>query len=455
MKGLAEGLSRLLAMRGLPVGGRLSVSLDADQEVRGLDEWIERLRESRSIGDSRQPQSIDVDVLWSRWQSTRPDLRSFSKREIRALCWDRRAANDHEFVLAIGGHEQYANSTGLLRGLWHAHQQHWRLATADRVEKMLWAQSKKRGTHPRWLSALLATREILDERAPNALMTRVGRAWRNAPEVLHSYGVREEGQLGSIALRQIRGAWLADVEANRSSPSVAQILQEGVGGVLRPDSTSPEVFRGAVELLMSLTSGSSKAYRDAIAAWILSEPRLGHPLRVKTRGHWVGISEKAKRLAVQLFAARDLKIFFDVLIGAEHDPQRRRMFWEPYAHSEQLTDFAIASDYHDKRRILATLGGSHADVASLESAPSDYSAFIMQFEGHHRITVVEISKPNNAMYLFSTADFEARVGSIQRLRFSLHALKDQGVGRHVHGVDWRGKFSLLLARYGVYAGISG
>ncbi len=233
---------------------------------------------------------------------------------------------------------------------------------------------------------------------------------------------------------------------------MAEIILDGVDGLLHVENTPAEAFRAAVEQLLRMTEGAPKPYRDAISAWILSESRLGHPVRVRTRGNWVGISERSKRLAVQLYAARDLKVFFDVLIGSADDAQERRPFWEQYAYSPQLVDFAIACDPVDKARILASHGSQVADVAWLENAPEGHSAFIMQFEGAERITVAEISKANNAMYLFSTVDFEARVGSLQRRKFSMKKLKDQSVERYTHRGEWHSRFAGVLRQYRVYPG---
>jgi hypothetical protein len=79
---------------------------------------------------------------------------------------------------------------------------------------------------------------------------------------------------------------------------------------------------------------------------------------------------------------------------------------------------------------------------------------VMRFIGKRDLTVVEMSKANNAMYLFSTETFEQKVGSIADARFSFRALKDtvNSLARRAHREPWQQRFSQELADFGILPG---
>jgi hypothetical protein len=163
------------------------------------------------------------------------------------------------------------------------------------------------------------------------------------------------------------------------------------------------------------------------------------------------MSEAARQAAVQLFAARDLRVFFDILIGNLQDYQHRRPFWEQYVESPQLVDFAIACDSDDKRKLRANWREGTPDVADLWGAPAGHSAFIMRFRGREDVVIAEMSQPNKAMYLFSTATFEEKVGTLDGRAFHYDMLRSEppAKARWVHRGNWHSAFGSNLRRYGV------
>lgn len=444
----------MLASLSVKPTGKLAVLLDVDQELKRFEYRLAQMRKARPLGDSTAPTRVDVDALWVKWVSVKPDLRPFTKKELRALCWDRRAAGDESFLFAVRGDDYLAGNIRILRGLWHSHQRDWKMPTATTIERMLRKRATGPSAHASCLQRVWQEPALLSDSAPDALVRRVSTDWASVRMHLEQVGVTPEGQLGQKALQKMRDAWLDEVRKLRGDGDVDRLIRAGEKGLVVPDLTSPEQFRLVVQALMLQINGAGKPYRTSIARWIVEEPRLGHPVRLKTRSNWTGISDGAKKLAIQLFAARDLTLFFEVLIGAGADHQDRRPFWERYAYSPQLLDFAIASDPSDKQRLISKLGKDGGDVAKLTFAPESHSAFIMRFSGREDITIAEMSKANNAMYLFRTDNFEHAVGSIEKRAFQFSKLKDKANSiQHLsHSTYWHERFETTLRQYGIYPG---
>jgi hypothetical protein len=78
----------------------------------------------------------------------------------------------------------------------------------------------------------------------------------------------------------------------------------------------------------------------------------------------------------------------------------------------------------------------------------------MRFIGREDIIVAEMSKANNAMYLFETDAFESYVGELASARFNYHALKskDYSEARWIHTGGWQYRFAERLVAYGVRPG---
>ena len=457
MQRVLAALQRLTSASGVNEGGRLARALDPSDELQEFDQRLRRLREQRAYDESARPPVVDIEALWQRWTRVRPDLSSFRLREVRALCWDARAAADRQFVESLVTAGYIPSRLPMLRGLWHVHQAAWRLSTAPRIEAQVKAAAARPGYRPRWLESMRQHPDVLSVTAPEVLERALGDDWE-VETVLRPFGVTPEGTLGQRVIDAVIERWLREVIRRSTIDDSCVIVHEGHAKLMPATVLELERFRRVVERLLLQVPKGSSPYRSAVAALILSDERLGHPKRVMTRGNWIGLAEEAIRIAVQLFAARDLKAFFEILIERGADEQRRRPFWERYVASPQLVNFAIACDREDMRRLNARAPKERASAANLVDAPDNHSAFIMQFKGRHDVTLVEMSKANNALYAFSSADFEAYVGSLEDRHFRFRSLKDKALmlARWAHNpsYDWYGKFAERLASFGIYPGRS-
>lgn len=452
---IRDVLERLKAETRLPLSRRMTAQMDPDVELGELERRLAIIKSTRQLGEASAPPKLDVDALWRRWERTRPSTEAFGRRELLALAWDSRAAADPAFIGALVAAGLVPARARFLRGLWHVHQQAWRLPTADHIEALIRGALGKSDTAPRWLRLIDEHPQIVSTKAPEALVAKIGTAWRHGLSSLEPVGILPNGNLGQLVLERATKAWLEAVAMGRDQPGVEEQIADGVSGLLPGESTSIERFRRCVEVLLKAVPGAPLQYKSAITKLILDDPRLGHPVRIGTRANWVGVGARERGIAVQLFAARDLQAFFEVLIGNVDDYQRRRAFWERYVESPQLVDFAIASDTYDKKRLLARLGKDRASVATLVGAPDEHSAFLMRFSGRQDIVVVEISQPNNAMYLFDTTVFERVVGDIDKHRFAFHELKSRTHAlhwmSHVAG-SWHDRFASVLNGLGIRPG---
>lgn len=458
MDRLARALTRLSAYAAVSsVDGRLRNPLDPSVELSGLERRLTAMRDRYSYGSAVEVPRLDLEALVFRWQRSRFDVTQFSMRELRALCWDSRMVEDERFIRAIESIPKLAGSARVLRGLWYAHERQWRLRTAPLIEQLILDRKHAGGLVPGWLRTLWQHKDVLSSAAPKALASRAQTDWRSARSGLTQAAVTPDGALGTAAIDAMMSHWIADVLAQRTSADAVATFNAGHDGLLAEPRLPMGLLRMAVELLVGAVQGQKQEYRSRIAEWIIADSRLGHPARRRTRGNWAGISERVRQLAVQLFAARDLGAFFQVLIGSGEDYQERRRFWERYIDSPQLVNFSIASDLYDRQKLIANLGKDRVEVAQLLNAPDNHSAFMMHFRGNVDIVVVEISKANNAMYLYLASAFEEHVGELQDDRFTFKQLKNQDLHqeRRSHSLNWHRNFEWILRRYGVAPGTRG
>lgn len=456
MQRLANALAELRAVSQVSVDGRLAGTLIPEQELAEFERRLTKMRAARSFADADTPPTVDVDALIARWRAQRPSLDGFMRREVRAMCWDARTASDPVFVKALGRIPVLGSNARLLRGLWYVHERLWRLPTSEGIEQLISHQATDVRVTSRWLREVRESPGVLGASAPEAIARKTEVNWRAAWSNLERLGITPDGNLGTLTIDSMVKRWVAETLSFRKSSRGAEAFEAGYQGLLSHTRIGRPHFLFAVEELVGGVDGASKDYRERIASWILSDKRLGHPARVRTRGNWVGISSRTRQLAIQLFAARDLGAFFEVLIGASFDDQRRQPFWHRYVNSPQLANFSIASDRSDRQRLVARLGREQADVAELIGGPAQLSAFIMHFSGREEIVVAEMSKANNAMYLYDAQVFEQRVGSIQESsRFRYGALKNMKLmlDRHSHTTGWHDTFENVLRRYGIFPGI--
>jgi len=450
-------LARLRAARATPIDSRLSTHLDPDTELEGFERRMEVIRQRPSSSDFEKPPTIDLQELVARWHIGRGDITQFTRREIRAVCWDPTMAGDKNFVAAIASNPAFATNARFLRGLWFAHERRWRLSTANEIENLINSYKLLNGSPPRWIRKVWETSGVLSKDAPAALASAAKADWRAARSRLELMAITADGMLGTRAVEAMIAQWTEALARTRVAEEGVELFDAGHEGLLSDRKLPTALFMECVEQFVGAVSRIGEPYRQRIADWIVSDERLGHPARRRTRGNWAGISEKTRQLAVQLFAARDLGAFFQVLIGTRDDPQSRRRFWERYVDSPQLINFAIASDDNDRRKLLASLGKDRADVARLRDAPTDHSAFLMQFRTReYDIVIAEMSKENNSMFIYNTAAFEEHVGELQDFQFTFRELKSKSVSfdqkRHVG--EWHGRFAVFLAYYGIYPGKS-
>lgn len=455
MQRVLAALERLRSAAGVAEGGRLGQLLDVTTELREFDLRVKQLREQHAYDDVSQPPVVDVERLWRQWIDVRPEVSSFRLRELRALCWDVRAATDERFVKSLIAANFIPQRLPMLRGLWHAHQSAWRLATAPRIEAQVKAAARRSGYRPRWLESARQHPEILSTRAPQLVGRLLGERWEVEP-VFRAFGITPDGQLGRQIIEAAIERWMREVIRRSTVNDSCVVVHEGHAKLLPPSVLDLARFRRVVERLLLQVPKGTAQYRAAVATLILSDDRLGHPKRVATRGNWIGLADDAIRIAVQLFAARDLGVFFEILIASGDDEQRRRSFWERYVASPQLVNFAIACDPEDARRLKARTHGERTTAAFLVDAPDNHSAFIMQFRGRTDVTVVEMSQANNALYVFESDEFEDHVGSLEERSFSFLALKDRGLmlDRWTHRWPWHERFRDALSQFGIYPGQS-
>ena len=455
MQRLADALAQVRAMSQVSVDGRLARTLNPDEELAEFERRLTKMRSVRSLADAETPPKVDVDALIARWRAERPSLEGFTRREVRAMCWDARAASDPEFVRTLERISTYASNARFLRGLWYVHERQWRLPTSESIERLISQQAADARVTSSWLREVRQSPGVLGGSAPEAVARKTETNWREAWNNLQRLGITPDGSLGTLAIDRMVKRWVAEALSFRKSSRGADAFEAGYHGLLSHPRIGRPHFLFTVEELVGGVDGASKEYRARIASWILGEERLGHPARVRTRGNWVGVSARTRQLAIQLFAARDLGAFFEVLIGASFDDQQRQPFWQRYVNSPQLVNFSIASDSNDRQRLVARLGRDHADVAKLIGGPAQLSAFVMHFSGRQEIVVAEMSKSNNAMYLYDARMFDKGVGSIQESsKFQYHSLKSTSLmlNRYSHTTGWHDTFESILRHYGIFPG---
>jgi hypothetical protein len=433
MDKVQNALTRLRAMSDVGFDGTLLVPPDPDRLLAGFREALRRIGAKADQTSSTPPATEDVDALWEQWQRSRR-LEGFTRRQLRALCWDRRAAGDNEFVRRLESDGLLPQKTNLLRGLWFAHQQFWRLPTAGRIEQLvqLSAQSPQ-GAAP-WIEAIMRTPRVASADAPAALGSLIG----TDP---------------AIVRRLFDQAWLGRVIKTLWNESVDAVFNPGTEQLMHPDVASPDVFREGVELLLAATETAPRI-KDGTAKWVVGDLRLGHPHRIANAGNWAGFSDKSRQIAVRLIASKEIADFFDVLMGGSADTQNRKAFWLAYANSLQLVNHVVACDYYDLRKLRQRWGKEHGGASWLTDAPQEHSAFIIHFRGKIDLVAVEFSKPNNAMYLYTMEQFERHVGTFSATRFGFHKLKNtvHSLRRMNHVAGWGSSFSSELAASGIYPG---
>lgn len=431
---------------------------DSERELETFSHIMTRLRATLGGDGVKAPIGIDLDALWARWRpEAQSPLASFSMRELRALCWDRRAVSDARFLLALETAGYIPAKLGFVRGLWHVHQQHWRLQTASALEAMFIRAGQQTGHRPKWLRAALELPALFTTEAPQAFGRKLFGDLAATASTIERFGLTSDGILAQQSVAACHEQWFDLLErfAPEDADRVTSLLTAGLQGLLASEVVQKDHFRASVERLLRLLPRAGVRYRTALADWIVSDDRLGHPRRRATSPNWVGYSEEAKLAALRLFATKDIGRFFDILIGKRTDHQGRRAFWERYIDSPQFIDYAIACDPTDRVRLVAAWREGQPDVARLDNAPEEHSAFIMRFMTRgDDLTIVEMSKANNAMYLFRTEIFERFVGSLIRARFSFKALKDRehSVARWRHSENWERRFADNLRTYGIFGG---
>ena len=451
-------LERLMAVAAVDLSGRLVSVLDPDQELSGFNRKLELMRLRRPLGEGGTPPKMDMDPVRQRWVAERPSLSGFTKREVRALCWDPATVADRMFVERLSKDGLVPQQLRLVRGLWHAHQLRWRTDAAAAIEKVVTLKASEPVVYG-WIAAMKAMPEVASPTAPAVLAREVRRdgSWRVQP-VLDRFGVTRDGALGKLVVQQAVDAWLTDVRRRSSTSDCEALVEAGHRELLSDQLVNREELARHVSVLLELVAGGCAEYRNAVITLIREDPRLGHPARSSTQGNWVHFTSAMRSVAIRLFAAKDLKAFFEILIGANEDEQQRRRFWERYVESPQLMDFAIACNYDDRRKLKAAGLNRTGDVASLDDAPHGHSAFVIRFKGDQDIIIAEMSKAGNAMYLYTTDDFESGVGMLSKSRFDFRGLKDQDLmqerWRHAPPPPiWHERFeSQLRMRFGVHPG---
>jgi hypothetical protein len=426
-----------------------------EREVETFLRTVARLQATLGAEGAKPPAGIDVEALWTRWRPNADQpLAAFSSRELRALCWNRRAVSDARFLSALESAAYIPAKLGFVRGLWHVHQHHWRLPTASSLEALFVRAGAQGGHHPKWLRAALELPALFTPGAPEAIGRKLFGELSNARQVLETIGLTTDGALAQQSLAACREQWFDLME--RFVPEEAErgkhLLSAGLYGLLSSAMVDTNHFRRSVERLLRLVSRGGARYRSTLAHWIGNDRRLGHPRRRATSANWAGFSEEAKLTALRLFAAKDIGRFFDILIGKLSDHQERQTFWERYIDSPQFVDYAIACDPTDRQRLVAAWQDGQPEIARLDDAPEAHSAFIMRFRTRtNDLTIVEMSKANNAMYLFNTETFEQSVGSLVRARFAFKALKNKyhSVDWWAHSGHWESRFTEKLRGYGI------
>lgn len=431
---------------------------DCERELETFSRNMTRLRATLGGEGAKAPVGIDLDAVWARWRpEAQSPLAAFSTRELRALCWDRRAVSDARFLRALQSAGYIPAKLGFVRGLWHVHQQHWRLPTASALEALFIRAGQQTGHRPKWLRAALELPALFTSEALQAVGRKLFEDLAATASTLEGLGLTADGTLAQQSVAACLEQWFDLLEqfAPEETDRVTSLLAAGLQGLLASEVVDKDRFRASVERLLRLLSRAGVRYRTGLASWIVNDDRLGHPRRRATSANWAGYSEEAKLAALRLFAAKDIGRFFDILIGKRSDYQGRRAFWERYIESPQFTDYAIACDSKDRVRLVAAWGDGQPDVARLDDAPEEHSAFIMRFRTRdYDLTIVEMSKANNAMYLFNTETFEQSVGSLVRARFSFWALKNKAhsVDWWSHSVNWEVRFAQKLRGYGIVGG---
>lgn len=452
MRQLAEAMARIRSAGRIPANSRLSRELDAAAELAPLVARIEAMRRARPLDGGGRPAGLNLDVLWSRWQLVRPTLTSFSRRELRALCWDPRAVDDQTFLDALVEQQLLPHRVPFLRGLWHAYQAHWRLTTAPTIEALFRTRRGGSASAPKWLESVCDIPRLLGQDGPVALGWYLQDALPEAGARLHRLGVTPVGAMGREALRSARQVWLDRLARNSTTGRAPTDLAEGVAGLLSPELVTGDDFRTACERLVMLGEQGSSEFRDALRQFVTGDERLGHPLRSATSGNWIGFSSEAKAAAVRLFAARDLGQFFDILVAGGDDSQKRRQFWARYVESPQLVDFWIACDPADAERLRAHWRDGKPNFFNLVGAPPNHSAFIMRFRSARAdVMLAEFSRANNAMYEFDYRTFSEQAGLLEKQRVSFRGLKGTN-RRHIHRAGWHRTFEWHLNALGVRPG---
>ena len=141
----------------------------------------------------------------------------------------------------------------------------------------------------------------------------------------------------------------------------------------------------------------SSTTKDKIKKAILKndnykDPRIYHE-------NWTGVDKEAKAIFIKWLAKDDLEFFFSLMFKNKQDQHGRKEFWERYINHEDLlySKVILCRDTANTQIVKDAKRDGH-EYAQFTSIFEDTDCFILAFKN---IYIVEFSKKNNALYLYS------------------------------------------------------
>lgn len=450
MTSVGDALERLRALERTPMGGELSLSLSAEDTLRGLKACAEKLEES--VGRHAQVSETTLSEARRVWESSGRRIETLSARQVRALCWDAASAMEPAFVRALAFHPGILTNRRWLEGLVEAYLARWRsMSDPADVESMLRRSIAQFAGRSERLSELKPIAgHLFSPDAPKWLGHQVVADRRRIEEVLDSWRVGRSTGLAEAAANSAIDEWVARFEREKSGLHGA--VAYGWFRQLTDELFTSEligrerVARAMSALILWDKAESDPKIHDELREYLLTHPSFGDPRLPLRKSNWDLCAPEARQRVIGWLAKGDLLFFFKFVITS--DPHGRRDFWLRYI--SRATDAHVALSEEDAVRLRAQVKErlSFSRVVSGQST----SAFLMRFHSSPDILCVEFSRTGNALYVHDAQRFSEKIGSIRRPTFTLAGdLKGHGsfLGKFSHHQGWQWGVQNFLARHGI------
>lgn len=436
------------ALRGLQFAvRRLETEVKPEPNRPNLERLEKAVRSLDVPRAVRPPVGLDEDIRqWKEYLAGR--IQSLAPRTVRNLCWHPEAATHERFHSYLDRDTASIGSRALQGLIWSCHASWSRQSARDEiVRKVRMRLEEYTGPNRLLLKWKPVSKMILGEDGAERFGCEMVRETRPIQAFCQQWGVQEQSSYVQDAVSQAAG--FCRDRMDRDPAPREYLLTE----LLPWQQWLPDRFKAEVSQTILHHSGKTEAVRERIRRFALDDRRLGDPRLSQNKPHWIGIHD-AERRVIEWLSRHDIIFFFEhVLPSNRDDPHGRKQFWLRYVHRvAQSRPLLNQDDRIRLRPVLQTKGKESAHFGRIDGPTS---AFLLDFGD---IVVVEFSRPGNACYIYSKADFTRRILTdfytseiltVGRLKWKTVSLLPGADWDGVHRAGWEVAAGQLLARYGI------